>query len=145
MADHLVRKCWVEPQLLALSDAAAASAHPPATLQQETRESPEEPDLCAHTEDLFLCQTAFISQTFSTKDLLIVCARVQAQSLSCVRLFVTPWTSPPDSSEMAFPRQEYWSGLPCPPPEDLLVPGIKLASPALAGRFFITEPPSECL
>ena len=31
---------------------------------------------------------------------------------------------------MEFSRQEYWSGLPCPPPEDLLDPGIKPASPA---------------
>ena len=37
-------------------------------------------------------------------------------------------------------RQEYWTGLPCPPPEDLPNPGIKpmsLTSPALAGRFFL--------
>ena len=36
-------------------------------------------------------------------------------------------------------RQEYWSGLPCPPPEDLPNPGTEpasLKSPALAGRFF---------
>ena len=32
---------------------------------------------------------------------------------------------------MGFLRQEYWSGLPFPPPEDLPDPGIKLASPAL--------------
>ena len=38
-----------------------------------------------------------------------------------------------------FSRQEYWSGLPFPPPGDLPHPGIEptsLASPALAGRFF---------
>ena len=40
---------------------------------------------------------------------------------------------------MKFPRQKYWSGLPLPFP-DLLDPGIKPASPALAGRFFTTEP-----
>ena len=41
-------------------------------------------------------------------------------------------------------RQEYWSGLLCFPPGDLLDPGIKstsLASPALAGGFFITMAP----
>ena len=37
---------------------------------------------------------------------------------------------------MGFPRQEYWSGLPFPSLEDLPDPGIKLASPALAGGFF---------
>ena len=40
---------------------------------------------------------------------------------------------------MEFSRQEYWSGLPCPPPGDLPNLGIKptsLTSPALAGGFF---------
>ena len=32
---------------------------------------------------------------------------------------------------MGFPRQEYWSGLPFPPPGDLPNPGIKPASPTL--------------
>ena len=48
--------------------------------------------------------------------------------------------SPPSSSlPMRFSRQEHWSGLPCPPPEDLPNPGIELVSlmsRALAGRFF---------
>ena len=40
---------------------------------------------------------------------------------------------------MGFSRQEYYSGLLCPPPGDLLGPGIEpasLTSPAFAGRFF---------
>ena len=43
---------------------------------------------------------------------------------------------------MGFSRQEYWSGLPCPPPGDLPDPGIEpvpIMSPALAGRFFTTS------
>ena len=43
---------------------------------------------------------------------------------------------------------EYWSGLPCPPPEDLLDPGIEqlsLKSPALAGGFSITSTAWEAL
>ena len=43
---------------------------------------------------------------------------------------------------MGFSRQEYRSGLPGPPPEDLPEPGIKpasLMSPALAGRFYTTS------
>ena len=50
--------------------------------------------------------------------------------------------SPPDSS-VGFPRQEYWSGLPFPPPGDLPDPGIEpvsLVPPALAGGFFTTVP-----
>jgi len=42
---------------------------------------------------------------------------------------------------MGFPRQEYWSGSPFPSPGDLPDPGIGAVSPALAGRFFTTEPP----
>jgi len=40
-------------------------------------------------------------------------------------------------------QQEYWSGLPCPLPGDLPDPGIKPTSPAVAGRFFTTEPPGK--
>ena len=39
---------------------------------------------------------------------------------------------------MGFPRQEYWGGLPFPPPEDLADPGTELESPespALANGF----------
>jgi len=44
---------------------------------------------------------------------------------------------------MGFSRHKYWSGLPCPPPEDLPNPGIEPtpASSALASEFFITVPP----
>ena len=41
---------------------------------------------------------------------------------------------------MGFSRQEYQSGLPFPSPGDLPDPMIEPVSPALAGRFFITEP-----
>ena len=54
--------------------------------------------------------------------------------------------SPPGFLSMGFPRQEYWSGLPVPPPWDLPNPGIKptsLTSPVLADRFFTTEPPGK--
>ena len=61
---------------------------------------------------------------------------------SCVWLFVILWTAAHQASlSMGFSRQEYWSGLPCPPPEDLPDPGIKLTSvtsPALIGGFFTT-------
>ena len=44
---------------------------------------------------------------------------------------------------MGFRRQEYWNQLPYPSPGDLPDPGIKPASPALAGRFFSIEPPGK--
>ena len=46
---------------------------------------------------------------------------------------------------LGFSRQEYWSGLPFPPPGDLPDPGIEPMSAALAGRFFTTEPPRRPL
>ena len=59
---------------------------------------------------------------------------------SCIQLFVTPWTTASQAPlSMEFSRQEYWSGLPFPPPGDLPDPEIKPASPispALAGGFF---------
>ena len=44
---------------------------------------------------------------------------------------------------MGFPRQEDWSGLPCPSPGDRLDPGIEPMAPALASGFFTTEPPGK--
>ena len=50
---------------------------------------------------------------------------------SCVRLFAIPWTVVHQAPlSMGFSRQEYWSGLPCPPPGDLPHSGTELASPA---------------
>ena len=55
--------------------------------------------------------------------------------------FVTPWPVTRQAPlSIRFPRQEYWSRLPLPSPGDLSHPGIKPVSPALAGRFFTTEP-----
>ena len=66
---------------------------------------------------------------------------VVIQSLCHVQSFFTPWTiAQQDPLSMGFPRQEYWSGSPFPSPGNLPNPGIKPASPALAGRFFTTEP-----
>ena len=67
------------------------------------------------------------------------------ESVSCVGLFVPPWTvSQQAPLSMGYPRQEYWTGLPFPPPGDLSDPGIEPVSPAfpaLADGFFTTEPP----
>ena len=51
--------------------------------------------------------------------------------LSRIQLFVTFWTIACQAPlSMEFSRQEYWSGLPCPPPGDLPNPGIRPESPA---------------
>ena len=62
---------------------------------------------------------------------------------SCVGLFATLRTIAHQAPLfMGLSRQEYWRGLPCPPPGDLPHPQIKpasLMSPALAGGFFPTS------
>ena len=69
---------------------------------------------------------------------------VKVKSLSCVRLFATPWTAayqaPPS---IAFSRQEYWSGLPFPSPGDLPDPGIKPGFPTLEAEALTSEPPGK--
>ena len=58
--------------------------------------------------------------------------KVKVKLLNRVRLFATPWTVTRQALlSMGFSRQEYWSGLPFPSPEDLLDPGIKPGSPTL--------------
>ena len=66
---------------------------------------------------------------------------VKVKSLSCVRLCATPWTAACQAPlSMGFSRQEYWSGLPFPSPEDLPNPGIEPRSPALQTDTLPSEP-----
>ena len=91
-----------------------------------------QPHLCYRTHEdnhICLCVCASVS--------MCVCVCV----LSPIWLFVTPWTAALQAPlSMGLPRQQYWSGLPCPPPGDLPEPEIKPMSPALADRFFPAEP-----
>ena len=65
--------------------------------------------------------------------------RASAQSLNRVQLFGTLWTVARRAPlSMGCSRREYWSALPFLPPGNFSDPGIKLMSPALAGRFFTT-------
>ena len=62
-----------------------------------------------------------------------ICAVLRHSAVS--RLFATPWTV---ACQAPLSRQEYWRGLPFPPPGDLPSPGIvpvPPVSPAWAGRF----------
>ena len=66
---------------------------------------------------------------------------VAVYSLSHAQVFVTAWIVAHWAPlSMGFPRQEYWSGLPFPSLGDRPNPGTESVSPALAGRFFTTEP-----
>ena len=72
----------------------------------------------------------------------VVCCSVAKMSDS----FGTPGTVACQAPlSMGFSQQEYWSWFPLPSPGDLPDPGIELMSPALAGRFFTTEPPGKPL
>ena len=84
---------------------------------------------------LFVLLSHLKSKPFTTPLLFFspssaVSSRGEVKSLSRVRLFATPWIvahqAPPS---MGFSRQEYWSGLPLPSPEDLPEPGIKPGVP----------------
>ena len=69
---------------------------------------------------------------------------MKVKSFSRVRPFATPWTvvhQAPHS--MGFSRQEYWSGLPFPSPEDLPDPGIEPRSPTLQADALTSEPPEK--
>ena len=121
-----------------LSTAAAGhhlQRHPPSSLYQEgqkliTRGNPRPSSaqrwpLTILSPDLPVCMLSHFSR---------------------VRLFATLWTVTHQAPlSMGFSRQEYWSGLPCPPPGDLpdtSDPGtepMSLMSPALAGGFFTTS------
>ena len=70
-----------------------------------------------------------------------ICACSVAQS--CLTL-----CNPVVPLSMGFSREEYWSGLPFPSPEDLPDSGVKAkspASPTLAGEFFTWEGTWEAL
>ena len=70
------------------------------------------------------------------------CAVLCLAAQSCLTL-----CDPMDCSQaplsMGFSRQEYWSGLPCPPPGDLFNPGVKPRSPTLQVDSLSTEPPGK--
>ena len=70
-----------------------------------------------------------------------------AQVLSRVRLFATPWTVARQALlSMGSSRQEYWSGLPGPPPGDFPDPGIEpesLTSPHWQAGFLPLVPPGK--
>ena len=62
-----------------------------------------------------------------------LCLTLRPHGLQTARLFY-PW---------GFSRQEYWGGLPCPPPGDLPHPGIKPRSPALQTDSLLSELPGK--
>ena len=88
--------------------------------------------------DLHTLHLAFLFFSNSGNDYL-----VHTKSLQSCPTLCNPWTVACQTPlSMGFSRQEYWSGLPYPPPEDLpdlRIEPVSLMSPALAGRFFSTS------
>ena len=78
---------------------------------------------------LVVCVTAGVQQMLSELN-----SSLNPCTLSCfsrVQLFATPWTTVYQTAlSMGFYRQDYWSGLPFPPPGNLLDPRIEPMSPA---------------
>ena len=98
---------------------------------------------------LWLVSSSIRSQ-FGDFNIQILLFHFHACGLSCfsrVQLLATLWTLAHEVPlSMGFSRQEYWSGLPSPPPGDLPDPLIEpafLASPALAVGFFTIPPPRK--
>ena len=89
---------------------------------------------------LLLCHN--LEKDSSVQDPMIVSVYMLSH-FSCLWLFATPWTVAHAAPlSMGFSRQEYWSGLPCPPKGDLPDSRMELTSlmsPALAGGFFTTN------
>ena len=81
----------------------------------------------------FLISNKLPSWAFPSLILLMFSERkVKVKSLTCVWLFVTPWTVVYQATlSMEFSRQDYWSGLTFPPPGDLPNPGIEPRSPTV--------------
>ena len=86
----------------------------------------------------------FYAQNWFKCSKVSVCVYVKVAQL-CLTLCNPMDCSPSGASVLRLPRQEYWGGLPCPPPGGLPNPGIELESltSVVAGGFFTTVPPRE--
>ena len=70
--------------------------------------------------------------------------KAKVKSLRCVRLFATPWTVVYQAPlSMGFSRQEYWSGLPFPPPGDFPDPGSNPGLLHCSQVLYPSEPPGK--
>ena len=141
---------------------------PPPTLSHPSRlsQSTSLNSLCHTANSYWLCilhTVMYMFQGYSLnfftlsfplcihKSLLYVCISLACMlsHFSCVLLFATPWTVACQAPlSMGFSRQEYWSELPCPPPEDLPNPGIEptsVMSPALQGDSLLPAQPGKPL
>ena len=89
---------------------------------------------------IYTCVAEFLETTTLSIGSALRCA----SSRSRAQLFETPRTVACQASlSMGFSRQEYWSGLPYPPPRDLPNPGIEPRSPSLQVDSLPSKPPGK--
>ena len=106
---------------------------------QQFPKDPPVPEMHSHRWYIYYQHPPPLDGTFTIigKSLCVSCSGVSV-------LFMTPWTVAHQAPlSMGFPRQEYWSGLPFPPPGDLPNPGIEPESPSLQADSSPTEPPEN--
>ena len=108
------------------------------------------PPTCLWTNFLLGQDQVNSEDTFASKSELRALSRYPApdilvvESLSPTQLFCDPTDySPPGSSDHRISQAQHWTGLPFPTPWDRPNPGIKPASPVLAGGFFTAQPPGK--
>ena len=93
---------------------------------------------------IYVCMFSCQFSTMRDQECILHCACLCGQSLqSCLTLCYPMDYSLLDSSVHRILRQEYWSGLPCPPPGDCPIPGIKPVTSALQVHSSHTEPPGK--
>ena len=98
-------------------------------------ESVKQPDVCSRPRKVV---------RFGSISCFLDAVKSEVKLLSCVWLFATPQTVAYKAPlSMEFSRQEYWSGLPFPSPEDLPKPGIEPGSPALQADALPSKPPGK--
>ena len=99
-------------------------------------------DICRYIAES-LCSAAETNTTIVKQQLLFS----SSVSNFSVQFLANLWTVAHQAPlSLGFLRQEYWRRLPFPPPGDLPDPGRELtspASPALAGKFFTSEPSGQ--
>ena len=111
------------------------------------RKNTSSPSYLRFKVELIACKQRWLSSAdclLRSADSFLDTVCLCAQSLSCARLFATPWTVDRQAPlSVGFSRQEYWSGLPFPSTGDLPNAGIKPASPTLTDGFFTSDLPEK--
>ena len=95
------------------------------------------------TRPSFPFSQSLLSGSFH-KPIIFIHQKASKQAIMSCLTLCDPWTVVYQASlSIGFSRQEYWSGLPFPSPEDLPYPGIEPRSPTLQADALASEPPGK--